>query len=145
MFHSAHFLQDFHYVLCSIWICIPELPLISCVTWHKLINLSVPQSPLLISKDNDSIYWIGLLWESNEFTCRKIVEHCLACSKASINVNQYHHYYCLPLLETWEVKSKIHFLNGFTLCWLLPFHWDMKSFSYRLSSGMCCRNRRVTA
>lgn len=59
MFHNAHFQQDSLYGLCSTWICISTLPLNS-VTLHKLLNLSVPQFPHMVHKDNNSTDWIGL-------------------------------------------------------------------------------------
>ena len=43
------FLRDSHYVLCSTWICPLHLPLHSCVTLHKLLDLSVPQFPYIVS------------------------------------------------------------------------------------------------
>lgn len=38
------------------------------------------------------------------------MEHCLECSKGSINVN-YRHCHYFALLETWEDKSKILFFK----------------------------------
>lgn len=41
------------------------LSLSSCVTWAKLLNLSMPQSPHLKSGDSNSTYLTGLLEELN--------------------------------------------------------------------------------